>query len=155
MIMKALEHRIPPPVLAAGIAAAMWLVASPVPWLTMPEGVRLGVALVIAALGIAFDLSGLLAFRAQRTTVNPMRPHKASALVTHGVYSLTRNPMYVGLALLLLAWAVRLGAPWPLAGPPLFVLYISRFQIGPEERALEALFGDEYRRYAARVRRWL
>ncbi len=155
MTVQALEHRIPPPLVAALVATGMWLVASPTPWTAVADGARLAATLVIAAAGIGFDLSGLLAFLARRTTVNPMRPRKASALVTSGVYRLTRNPMYVGLALLLLAWAVHLASPWPLLGPPLFVLYMNRFQIRPEERALEALFGDDYRRYAARVRRWL
>lgn len=63
--------------------------------------------------------------------------------------------MYVGMALLLLSWAVYLSAVLPFAGPLLFALYITRFQIQPEERALRAIFGEAYAAYAARVRRWL
>ena len=63
--------------------------------------------------------------------------------------------MYVGIALLLTAWACYLSALWPFLGPVLFVLYIDRFQIESEERVLKALFGEEYAAYAARVRRWL
>jgi len=105
--------------------------------------------------GAAFDLSGLLAFRASRTTINPLQPQRASALVVGGVYRFTRNPMYVGMALFLLAWAVYLSAVLPFLGPLLFALYITRFQIQPEERVLKALFGAGYLAYAARVRRWL
>ncbi len=153
--MQALEHRIPPPLVAALIAAAMWLLASPTPLLAVPELLRHGLSLLIATTGLVFDLLGLLAFRAQRTTINPLQPARASAMVTSGIYRVTRNPMYIGLALLLLAWAVHLASLWPLLGPPLFVLYMNRFQIRPEERALESLFGEAYSRYAERVRRWL
>jgi len=109
--------------------------------------------LVIAGLG--FDLLGLLAFFGSRTTINPMRPDQASALVTGGIYRLTRNPMYVGMTCLLSAWAVQLAALPAWLGPLAFVLYITRFQILPEERALAARFGAEFTDYASRVRRWL
>ena len=112
-------------------------------------------AAVLAVVGVSFDLLGLLAFHRSRTTINPMNPSKSSALVTGGVYRVTRNPMYVGLALLLTAWAVHLSALWPFAGPVLFVIYMNRFQIGPEERVMRSKFGEEYAAYAARVRRWL
>lgn len=150
-----LEHKIPPPVVGALVAAAMWAVAAYGPQIPMSDGPRLAVAAILAAAGLAFDLLGLVAFRASRTTVNPLRPERASALVTSGVYRITRNPMYVGMGLLLMAWAVYLAAFLALLGPVLFVLYITRFQIRPEERVLAGLFGDEYARYAARVRRWL
>jgi protein-S-isoprenylcysteine O-methyltransferase Ste14 len=71
------------------------------------------------------------------------------------VYRFTRNPMYVGLAMLLFAWAAWLWSAWALPGPPAFVLYISRFQIAPEERMLSRKFGDDFASYCAKVRRWL
>lgn len=76
-------------------------------------------------------------------------------MVTSGVYRISRNPMYMGMVLFLTAWAVYLAAMLPFFGLLAFILYITRFQILPEERALHALFGDEYTAYAARVRRWL
>jgi protein-S-isoprenylcysteine O-methyltransferase Ste14 len=153
--MQVLEHRIPPPVVAVLVAAGMWGVSTLRSLLPLPPGIRqLAVAALVAA-GVAFDLLGLAAFRRARTTVNPLQPAKASALVTAGVYRITRNPMYVGLALLLAAWVVQLSSLWPLLGPVLFVLYVDRFQIAPEERVLRSMFGDAYAAYAARVRRWL
>lgn len=115
----------------------------------------MSVALLVAV-GLSFDLSGLLAFRASRTTINPLRPERASSLVTGGVYQITRNPMYVGMLFLLLALGLYL-AHWPalLLGPLAYVLYLNRFQIAPEERVLLGLFGEEYRAYTGRVRRWL
>jgi protein-S-isoprenylcysteine O-methyltransferase Ste14 len=150
--MPSLEHKIPPPVVGALVAGAMWWVSSLGSLPTVATGLRhVAVALLITA-GVAFDVLGLLA---SRTTINPLKPERASALVTGGVYQVTRNPMYVGMALLLLAWAVYLSALLSFAGPVIFILYITRFQIQPEERALQGIFGEEFAAYAARVRRWL
>lgn len=153
--MAGLEHRIPPPAVAALVAAGMWGLDGYGPRLPIAPGSARWAAALLGVAGIAIALAGVLAFRASRTTVNPLAPERASALVTGGVYRVTRNPMYVGMALLLMAWAVSLAAALPFVGVVVFVLFITRFQIVPEERALVRLFGDEFSIYAARVRRWL
>lgn len=153
--MHWLEHKIPPPVIGALVAAGMWAVAELGPQFDIALQARYVVAGVPLVAGLAFDVLGLIAFRASRTTINPLRPERSTALVTGGVYRITRNPMYVGMALLLLAWAVWLSSLLPLAGPLVFAAYITRFQIQPEERVLRGLFGEDFARYAARVRRWL
>lgn len=151
-----LEHKVPPPVVGVVTATAMWWLVSTIGQVATPgQGLRAWLVGVLVAVGLAIDLAGLLAFRAHRTTFNPLRPERASSLVSTGVYRITRNPMYLGMASLLLAWVLYLGNWLALAGPLAYVLYLNRFQIGPEERALLALFGDEYRQYMARVRRWL
>jgi len=153
--VRFLEHTIPPPVVAGGIGLAMWWVSPGLlPWRLplQPSGI---VALMLVIAGLAFDFLGLLAFLQSRTSINPMRPHRASVLVTHGIYRLTRNPMYVGLLCYLAAWAVFLATPWVFAGPCLFVVAMNRFQIAPEERVMREKFGKAYEDYAARVRRWL
>jgi protein-S-isoprenylcysteine O-methyltransferase Ste14 len=150
-----LDHRIPPPVVGAIVAALMWGAAALAPTLGPPSPWRLAACGVLVAAGLAFDLAGLVAFRAARTTINPLTPQRSATLVTAGVYRITRNPMYVGLALLLSAWATWLGSLPAWLGPVAFVAYIDRFQIRPEERALQRLFGDAFSTYCARVRRWL
>ena len=87
--------------------------------------------------------------------MNPLEPANAANLVTGGVFRLSRNPMYLSLLLLLVAYAVRLDAPAVWLGPIVFVAYVTRFQIHPEERALEAKFGPAYLQYQLRTRRWL
>jgi protein-S-isoprenylcysteine O-methyltransferase Ste14 len=153
--MDKLEHLIPPPVVAALAALLMvWLAGG---WSALGGSSQgpLSVVVLLVAAGLAFDLAGLWAFRHQGTTINPLRPERASSLVTGGVYRVSRNPMYVGLGCLLLAWAVYLGSPWAVLGPVLFVAWITRFQIVPEERVLGRLFGTEFEAYRRRVRRWL
>lgn len=153
--MQSLELKIPPPVVGLLTAGAMWYLPTVTPTLDVPSATRIGSTIVLALIGAAFDLAGLAAFLRSKTTINPMRPAKTSALVTAGVYRVTRNPMYVGMLLLLTAWAVFLAAPWALAGPLFFWGYISRFQIAPEERVLAAKFGEAWAAYQRRVRRWL
>jgi protein-S-isoprenylcysteine O-methyltransferase Ste14 len=87
--------------------------------------------------------------------VNPLKPDATTVLVTAGIYRFTRNPMYIGLTLTLLGWAAFLGNLLAFALLPLFVFYITQFQIKPEERALRSLFGSIYEDYCAKVRRWL
>lgn len=153
--MKFLENRIPPPLVALLLAAGMWGLARVAPALGLEFAIRVPVAVAIALMGAAFDFSGLLAFIRGKTTVNPLKPERASALVTAGVYRFTRNPMYVGMLLFLLAWGVYLDCLPAFIGPVLFVLYMNRFQIGPEERVLREKFGAPFEAYMGEVRRWL
>jgi protein-S-isoprenylcysteine O-methyltransferase Ste14 len=153
--MAALDLRVPPPLIGALLASAMWWAAPFGAYPPLPAPLRLALVVLLAVIGIGFDLAGIAAFRTGRTTVNPLKPERTSALMTGGVYRLTRNPMYVGMAFLLTAWAVQLGAFAPCLGPVLFVLYITRFQIMPEERVLAGKFGRDYADYRARTRRWL
>jgi protein-S-isoprenylcysteine O-methyltransferase Ste14 len=153
--VTAIELKLPPPILALLLAAAMWSVSHFDPHFAMPVAVRRSVALLLALVGATFDVLGLLAFRRSRTTVDPFKPHRATAFVASGVYRVTRNPMYVGLLFLLLGWAVFLGSLWPFLAPVLFVPFVNRFQIKPEEKALARLFGEGYATYTSKVPRWL
>lgn len=153
--MHWLEHRIPPPIVAAITAALMLGAAWVLPALTIEIPGALPAGLLFATPGVAIAIAGVLQFVRARTTVNPLDPAAASALVVRGVYRWTRNPMYLGIASVLLGWAIYLSNVAALAVLPLFVIYINRFQIAPEERALEARFGEAFARYRHRVRRWL
>jgi protein-S-isoprenylcysteine O-methyltransferase Ste14 len=150
-----LDNKVPPPAVALLIAATMWHLSSYGPALSLSAEMSEILVLFLVIVGVSFDVCGLLAFRQLKTTINPMSPNKTSALVTGGIYRLSRNPMYVGLFLFLMAWAIQLSMLWPFIGPVLFVIYINRFQITPEERVMESKFGDEYSVYKNKVRRWL
>ena len=154
--MNALELKIPPPLVAAAVAALMGALAWLAPALSMVVPGRAVLAPLLALLGGALAAAGVWRFVQHRTTVHPHRPQETQTLVTDGAYRFSRNPMYLGILLVLLAWALWLGnAPAALLGPAAFVAYLNRFQIGPEERVLAQRFGDAYQRYRQRVRRWL
>lgn len=150
-----LELKIPPPIVAVAMAAAMWGLARAFAGFDVSNGVRIPLAVGLAIAGFLLSGWGIVSFRRARTTINPHKPGEASALVSSGPYRFTRNPMYAGLLLVLLAWAAFLSSMPALLGPIAFVLYLNRFQIAPEERTLQWLFGSEYLAYKSRVRRWL
>ena len=153
--MQSLELKIPPPVVALLVAGAMWGIASIAPLLQVQAVIRFAAAATVALAGGVFSLAGAISIRRAGTTVNSMKPGATSSLVCSGIYRVTRNPMYVGLLFVLVAWAIFLSAAWALLGPLALVLYLNRFQIAPEERALSAMFGADYTAYRSRVRRWL
>ena len=153
--MKILELKVPPPVVALILAIAMWLAASAWNALAFALPAGLAIAIAVAALGGVISTAGLVSFRRARTTVSPTTPDAASSLVATGIYRVTRNPMYLGFVLVLTGWAIYLTNAVAFAGPLLFVLYIDRFQIVPEERALAAKFGTAFDDYRRRTRRWI
>ena len=132
----------------------MWLTTRLIPPFEFPR-VRLSVALAFACIGLALDLAGLISFMQARTAVNPLKPDRASSLVSTGIYCVTRNPMYLGLLLMLFGWATFLANGLAYLVALLFVPYINRFQIGPEERVLVEKFGAGFCDYKTRVRRWI
>lgn len=153
--MRALELRIPPPVVTLLCAGLMLLAARALPgwgWNT-PTLQPLGIAIGIG--GIALDVWSVLLFFRARTTINPLRPTNTSKVLQDGVYRYTRNPMYLGMLLLLLGFAIYLAHPLAFSVLPVFVVTITRLQIMPEERLLTIKFGAEYMSYMSRVRRWL
>lgn len=155
MISRALELKVPPVVVTLACGAAMWLVAGATPqWNFEINGAGF-LAATLAAMGALIAGLGIMAFRQAKTTVNPMSPDAAASLVVAGIYRWTRNPMYLGMLLVLTGWAFLLGSAVVFLALPGFVFYLNRFQIKPEERILTARFGDQFTRYCAAVRRWL
>ena len=153
--MSALDLKIPPPIVTLVLALLMWLTPAVAGHLEISFPSRVLWAVVLVCVGQGIAIAGMVAFRRAKTTVNPVKASLASSLVIQGVYRYTRNPMYVGLLLTLLAWAVFLANPFAVLWVVVFVLYITRFQIIPEERVLASLFGAKYEAYKGRVRRWV
>jgi protein-S-isoprenylcysteine O-methyltransferase Ste14 len=153
--MNSIELRIPPLALLGAFGAAQGLVAYLVPATGFAFGWSRPIAALLAALGAGFSIAGVLAFRAAKTTVDSTQPELTSEIVTSGVYGLTRNPMYVGFVVVLLASATWLSNILGFLCVPAFALFLNRFQIEPEERQLRKLFGASFLNYEARVRRWL
>jgi protein-S-isoprenylcysteine O-methyltransferase Ste14 len=147
--------KLPPVAVFLFTAIAMWLVASAAGFAELHVPARGAIAAVLLVAGGGAGIAGIIAFRRHGTTVHPMEPEKASVVVTTGIYGFTRNPMYLGLAFLLASWAIWLQNLVAIALLPVFVAYMTRFQILPEEHAMTSRFGDDYVGYRAKVRRWL
>jgi protein-S-isoprenylcysteine O-methyltransferase Ste14 len=152
---SALELKVPPLAFTVICGGVMWLASLLFPALDFDNSLRIPLATAFAATGLLFGLAGIIAFRKAGTTLNPINPDEASSMVTSGVYRVSRNPMYVGLLLALSGWAVLLSNVIPFLFLPAFVLYMTRFNISPEERALFSKFGAEYSAYTRSVRRWI
>jgi protein-S-isoprenylcysteine O-methyltransferase Ste14 len=106
-------------------------------------------------IGLTIIVIGVKTFHKSDTTVNPLNPSEASHLVTHGVFSYTRNPMYLGMVIILLGVSIYNGVYIGIIILPCFIFYITEFQIKPEEEAMEEIFPGDYTDYLKRVRRWL
>jgi protein-S-isoprenylcysteine O-methyltransferase Ste14 len=149
-----LHLKMPPAVLAAFIAGAMWI-SDHFLYHVEPSVLQFYTGSPIALLGGLISATGLLTFWRAKTTVNPVHPERTAALITSGVFHFSRNPIYLGLVITLFGLSMRLGSLPGLIGPLIFAFYVHYFQILPEERILAAVFGEPYEHYKARVRRWL
>ena len=153
--MVRLEHRIPPPVVGLAVIVLMLFGRRLVPTASFALPWRwLWVALT-ALCAVTIAATAIRSFKRAETTVNPLEPDEAETLVTQGIFRYSRNPMYVGLTLVLLAVALGLNNWVSIMLVALFPIYITRFQIVPEERVLSNKFGEDYEAYKRAVRRWL
>lgn len=153
--MKFLELKVPPPIVAIIFACLMYLSKIAVQFLSFSILPTQLISIVLFLLGSIIALSGVIHFKKAKTTVNPLAPESTSSIVTTGIYSYSRNPMYLGFLLMLFAWGIYLSNILSCVVAFGFVLYINRFQILPEERVLLELFGDLFKDYKNNVRRWI
>lgn len=143
---------IPPPLAALGAAVTQRALSGTAP---PPSKARVAVATIVSLASLSMAGAAANRFRRSGTTSEPFQPDRASVLITSGANTISRNPMYVGMAGLLMAHAVWRGS-WiallPLAG---FVVFIDRVQVQAEEKALLEKFGTEYDAYRATSPRWI
>lgn len=150
-----LEARFPPPVVMLVLGAAAYGISHFAPRATFHLPFSTVAAVMLVITGLALNLLPKLSFRQANTTVNPLQPGRTTRLITSGIYHYTRNPMYLGHAAILSGWTLHLGNTISLVVVPAFVIFITRFQIVPEERALGSIFSDDYKAFRLRTRRWL
>ncbi len=150
-----LQLKIPPPIYALSIALIMWLSSQYFPVAQLISSPWNDVGIVVMLLAIFLDFSSLYLFFKKRTTPNPMKPEFTTGLVTNGLYKISRNPMYLGMLIILFGFAIFLGNLTSFLVLPAFYIVITEMQIKPEERILEKKFGKEFLDYKNKVRRWL
>lgn len=157
MLLRHLKLKIPPPVVLAVFGVAMYALAMLVPQasIRLHPFVRAPLVVVLGVVGVVVPLLAAWSFKRHRTTLNPLKPHESTAIVQTGLFRFSRNPMYLGMALLLAGWSVALSNALACLLWPGFVFYITQFQIKPEEAALRQRFGSAFERYMQRVRRWV
>ena len=148
-----LNTKIPPPIIAILFAVMIFYFSDSFAYVDLPF--KIYISLFFVLLGFFITFSSARNFKKKETTVNPIKPEEASQLVTDGFFKITRNPMYLGMLLFLLGLSIYNGLIVGLVILPLFVGYITFFQIIPEERAMIKIFGEDYKAYMKKVRRWI
>ena len=148
-----MKTKIPPPIIALMCIAINYLSTHFVNPFKFPNIEIIGVFILLAGLVTAF--LGYLLFKKYKTTVNPINPEETTILVTTGIFSITRNPMYLGLFFVICSTVLFFGSWFGIIILIFFVWYINKFQIIPEEEAMEIIFGNKYNEYRKNVRRWI
>ena len=150
-----LKLKVPSPVWALLAAICIWVTAKYWPVFRFEFANQWLVAVLVFLAGSIIDVIAMIQFRRARTTVNPLSPEKSTELVTTGIFSISRNPMYLGMALNLVGITIWFGDVSGLVFVALFVVVINQLQIKPEEEILTGLYGDKYTDWMQRVRRWI
>ena len=148
-----METKIPPPIVTLIFGFATYLSRKIFPEIEIQYSSFFGIFLVL--LGFFILISAVKLFRNDKTTVNPLSPEQATKLVTNGIFKLSRNPMYLGMAVILASVAVFFNIIGGIIFMALFCLYITKFQIIPEEKAMKELFAKDFEQYMQATRRWI
>lgn len=150
-----MKLKVPPVIIVGVIAGFMWFLARYNPLTDYIFHAPRWFRIVPVVLGGILGVLGVIQFHNNKTTINPHQPENSTKLVISGVYRISRNPMYLALLLILIAYGVHLGQIVPFMALPLFIWYMNEFQIKPEEQVLLEKFGNEYEKFRKRVRRWI
>jgi protein-S-isoprenylcysteine O-methyltransferase Ste14 len=153
--MTGLQLKIPPVIQAALCIMAMWTLDKYLPILSLQFPFLWLITAIFMIAGGVIGIAGIFSFVKEKTTVDPRTPEMSGKLVIKGVYRFSRNPMYLGLLLILLGISLMFGSLSSFLPIPIFVWTMNRLQIEPEETALTELFGQSYQDYMYKVRRWL
>ena len=148
-----METKIPPPIVTLIFGFATYLSRKIFPEIEIQYSSFFGIFLLL--LGFFILISAVKLFRNDKTTVNPLSPEQATKLVTNGIFKLSRNPMYLGMAVILASVAVFFNIIGGIISMALFCLYITKFQIIPEEKAMKELFSQDFEQYMQATRRWI
>ena len=148
-----IKTKFPPPLVALAFGFLINYTKNIFPKIEIRWGDVFGSIIII--FGIIIILSATVLFKKYKTTITPLKPSKATKLIISGVYKFSRNPMYLGLLLVLLGISIILNLTGGFFLIPLFIIYLNRFQIIPEENAMVDLFKDEFLEYKKNVRRWI
>ena len=148
-----IKTKFPPPLVALTFGFLINYTKNIFPKIEIKNEITFGSFMIIS--GLIIILSAIILFKKYQTTITPLNPSNATKLITDGIYKFSRNPMYLGLLLVLLGISIILNPTGGFILIPLFILYLNLFQIIPEENAMVDLFKDEFLEYKENVRRWI
>ena len=148
-----MNNKIPPPLVTIFFGCCIYF--SKDFFLTINTQALTLLSYVLFLLGFGILFSAARSFKEHQTTINPIKIETASSLVVTGIFNYSRNPMYLGMALILLGLSLKFNLIGGLIFTTLFILFITSFQIKPEEKAMQKIFGEEFLSYKNKVRRWL
>ena len=151
--MISIKTKIPPPLVALTFGFLVNYSKNIFPKIEIGWGSVVGAVMIIV--GLIIIISAIIQFKKNKTTITPLNPSGATKLIVHGIYKFSRNPMYLGLSLILSGISIIQNPIGGLLFVPSFILYITHFQIIPEESAMLALFKDDFVKYKENVRRWI
>ena len=151
--MMNIKTKFPPPLVALTFGFLINYTKNIFPKIEIKNENFFGSIMIIS--GFIIILSAIILFKKYKTTITPLNPSNATKLITGGIYKFSRNPMYLGLLLVLFGFSIILNPIGGLFLIPLFILYLNLFQIIPEENAMVDLFKDEFLEYKENVRRWI
>ena len=149
---KYLNTKIPPPIVTFLCIGVIYLFESQIEY---SQTDLKAISIIFLILGSIIIFLAVLKFIKTKTTVDPTRPHKTSNLVISGIYKITRNPMYLGMLFLIIAYALYNNNIIGCIIIPIFIFYINKFQIEPEEIEMRKKFGESFENYCKKVNRWL
>ena len=148
-----IKTKFPPPLVALTFGFLINYTKNIFPKIEIKNEIIFGSLMIIS--GLIIILSAIILFKKYQPTITPLNPSNATKLITDGIYKFSRNPMYLGLLLVLLGISIILNLTGGFFLIPLFILYLNLFQIIPEENAMVDLFKDEFLEYKKKVRRWI
>ena len=151
--MVSIKTKIPPPLVALTFGFLINYSKNIFPKIEIGWGDAFGSIMII--IGLIIILSAIIQFKKYKTTITPLNPFKATKLIVNGIYKFSRNPMYLGLLLILFGISIIQNPIGGLLFVPSFILYINHFQIIPEESAMLDLFKDDFLKYKENIRRWI
>ena len=148
-----MNNKIPPPIVTLAFGLMIYFSRNIFP--DINNIIFYVLSLFFIILGPFILISAVRSFKAEQTTINPININNASSLVISGVFKYSRNPMYLGMVLILLALSFRFNLVGGILFTSIFIMYITKFQIIPEEAAMKSIFGEDFNKYKNKTRRWI
>lgn len=148
-----MNNKIPPPIVTLAFGLMIYFSRNIFP--DINNIIFYVLSLFFIILGPFILISAVRSFKAEQTTINPININNASSLVISGVFKYSRNPMYLGMVFILLALSFRFNLVGGILFTSIFIVYITKFQIIPEEAAMKSIFGEDFNKYKNKTRRWI